>query len=391
LLCDQKEVLRSLVEATEKQDETLAGDLWREIENLSASQASSRLDRPEDPKFLAIWEDLPPVYLLPGMMDLDEQYLRSLDAILIKKHLNSKIRTSLENMHQVEYQPVLELEAEWESPTGAALVSHAWAKTLIRTLREQYLDPTLELQSIVRSRFSEVENRIVEIRDRIQKIQEESQLSSLIREKENLLLSLYGNVERLAERNILPVSGEKQSEEPLVAATEDLAEDLDEILGTLRDTDSLLAQRGELEEELRVLEGLPDPSQEQTDRLNLLKNRIQTVVDRMRPLEGELTELHERIFETKAEVAAFEADLKVEELKRDYLIRRGAYESQNVNYSEMLGLRLMSPPTPARTPVSPVPWKIVLIAALAGFVGMCFLVLASHTLLILPPERFEWE
>jgi len=379
-LAHQKALLESIVEKIGGTGDSPAQDLWGSLETLGADRAAEILGQEMDNRFVSTWEDLPPVYLLPALLELDLDYLRSLDAILVKKHLSSRIRTSLENMHQVEYQPVLSLEAEWETPSGAALLSHAWARTLIRTLEEQYLEPTLELQEIVRSRMTEVDRRIESISFERDRIREEGGWQRLNRQKRNLTEDLFGGAVELADWEILPVSPEEAEKEPLVALTEELSNSLKEIERRFAEDQSLIAKKLALESGDARVSSSTGTREELPDLAKEFKTKI-----------AALRESHETLLEMEAQVQALEADLELHELEREYLIRKGAYETRNVNYGEMLGIRMLSPPTPPKTHVSPVIWKNVAIAGLAGFVFMCLLVFASHPLLQIPIERFIRE
>ncbi len=391
LLSGQNELLQALMGPLSASSETTRGDRWSDFKHLGVDQVGTLLNRTVDMELTALWEDLPPIYLLPGIIEMDTEYLDSLDSILLNKHLTSRIRTSLENMHEVEYQPVLVLQAEWESPVGAALLSHAWAKSLIRMLKEQYLIPTLELQEVMQSRFDEINQQIETTIQSMDQIREETNLLRLKQEKEILMMEVFGSTDKIQDWEILPASSEGVDREPLYVVTRDLSKSIEEIKHRVTGDKSLLHRKLELQTKLDQLNRSSTESESASGEMATLSREHQSISQEYESGLAQLIEVHETIYESEALIQSIEADLELLEMKRDYLIGTGAYESQSVNYEEMLGVRLMSPPTPPQTHVSPVIWKIVLLWGIIGFVFLCLLVLASHTLLRIPPERFMRE
>lgn len=358
------------------------GDRWRTLEGLSPVQAGA-LAGGEDPEgFAEVWEDLPPASLLPSLMDIDLEYIRKLDPILFRKHLSSRIRTSLENMHQVEYQPVLELEVDWASPGGAALTAHTWAGALIRTLREQHLEPTLELQAMFRDRLMQVDQSIDRLDERIEQIRDESGLRRSEGAKQAALEALYGETVRIADPLVRTASLELARVEPNYQLNEGLSEVVARIRSGLARSESLIAARNDL------LLQTQNPQTDEPSRLQAL-SELEVLGRRIEEETANLEALSRDSSAARAALAKAEAERVVEERKREHLVQQGALEAMSVNYEEMWGVRLMTPPTPPRTHSSPVVWKFAALGALAGFTFNSLLVFMNLSLLRIPPERWD--
>ncbi|MCA9411176.1 MAG: hypothetical protein KC944_08185, partial [Candidatus Omnitrophica bacterium] len=379
ILVAQRSLIEKVMESIQSEEGGSKSPQWKALARLEPSQISKRLDLDSADSVSDLWEDLPPIDLLPGFLELDTDYVASLDPILFKKHLSSRIRTSLENMHQVEYQPVLSLQAEWETPTGAALVAFAWGQVLIRTIREQYLEPTLELQERFARKIEGIRQQATEISQRIEEIKKENSFEDLEAQKRKGLVQLYGAVERISPEEVLPASKEEKEKPPLLSLAENLSEDLDQIRWSFQNSESLLKRRQVLQERLSA--------STDHDEILRLRGEIADIDQEMASLEKEVATAHQQLYEAYASIAELEVDRELADEMSEHLGRTGAFEAMNVNYDEMLGVRMMSTPTPPRTPVSPVIWENALLFGLFGFVLVCLMTIASNTLLRIPAER----
>ncbi|NUN94910.1 MAG: hypothetical protein HUU16_01940 [Candidatus Omnitrophica bacterium] len=171
--------------------EKLGDQAWSKIGAMDATAAASLLGQDFNEEFKTAWEDLPPDYLLPGYLEFEEDAFARVDPLVLIRALEAMIKTSVETNTTTEYQPLLTLSAEWDTERTAAVLSHCWAKILLRAVKRDITEPVLADQAQRLRQVVETGDQLKDAVSKLQELEAKELLAIKTQERDATLKDLY--------------------------------------------------------------------------------------------------------------------------------------------------------------------------------------------------------
>jgi hypothetical protein len=352
---------RLLVDQIEKKVATSGEEAnWEEILAMPPEQAAAFLGAEPTRPFLLAWQDLPDAELIPGYAAFEEDAFADKDAIALSERMTASIHTSLETNVTTDFQPILNLEVEWESRESAALVADLWARVIARYVDEIYLEPTLVLQSHRETQLLEFERRLSEVDRRLADLSSSEDLDSLRSQYESVLTELYGP-------DPAPAEVEEASRVVVIEA------DTEEV--------SLVRQAAEAERNLaaaRARFAALQPTEATGGeefaapriRLKEMEAEAETILSRKNRLEAEAEEINTRLGPAEAKRQRLEREKETLSTAYERVQKEGGYEARSTDYTRVVSLRKSPPPMLPEKAFRPRHW---LFAAIGGLLALAML------------------
>jgi len=321
-------------------------DVWERISTMSAQEAATLLGAELTEDFASAWENLPSSSLLPGYLDFKEKTLAEMGALRLTERLSASTYSSLETNITTQYQPILNLAAEWDTRETAAIVAYVWAKTTVNFYNATYLVPTENLQLGKKASAARFENGLAELSRRKARVKSEASFSGNLSERNALLAQLFGVSEQeISSATEPPPAESERDRESLVrlliesevraASLEEEISQLEETVGRLEANgvwvgdieDPDLAQRPDIAGMLRT-EGTTEEKshgRRSLEAVLAIKQRLASVETRLAASPGKVPETGLQEINPNPEVAEILAERDALEEVLSY--QRGLYEA----------------------------------------------------------------